>query len=78
MKPDERALLLKLADGRSPDVFATDVAVGMGINVNRAMYLLEKWSNKGWWNSGISTRSGWMTELGKEAASKERSAKGAT
>lgn len=30
------------------------------------MYYLEKWDLKGWWESGVSTRTGWFTPEGIE------------
>lgn len=41
--------------------FADAIAERMGIPDKRAHYLLEKWSVKGWWESGVSLRSGWFT-----------------
>lgn len=26
---------------------------------------LDKWSRKGWWDYGVSSRSGWLTDEGK-------------
>ena len=43
--------------------FATDIAVEIGINEKRAVYILEKWSGRGLWNSGVTTRSGWFEEV---------------
>lgn len=74
MKPDEREFLLKLASIQvphygggirlAPREFATDVGVEMGIPINRVVYILKKWSNKDWWNYGVSLRTGWLTKKG--------------
>ena len=38
----------------------------MEINHKRAAYLLEKFSNKGWYDYGVSLDKGWLTEEGLE------------
>lgn len=48
------------AKGRG--VFADVVAERIGLNENRAYYLLEKWCRAGWWEFGVSMRSGWLTD----------------
>lgn len=48
------------AKGRG--VFADVVAERIGLNENRAYYLLEKWCRLGWWEFGVSLRSGWLTD----------------
>jgi len=48
------------AKGRG--VFADVVADRLGIEWNRAEYLLEKWTRAGWWEWGVSLRSGWLTD----------------
>lgn len=71
MKPDEALLLATLARERprqSGDGFATDVATRLGIHPKRAEYLLDKWVSKGWFECGVSLRSGWLTEAGLAAA----------
>ena len=30
----------------------------------REVYILDKWSGKGWWDYGVTLRSGWLTEKG--------------
>lgn len=45
------------------DVSCADIAPP-----NRVLYILEKWSGKGWWEYGVSLRCGWMTQDGKAAA----------
>lgn len=48
------------AKGRG--VFADVVAERIGIEWNRAEDLLEKWYRAGWWEFGVSMRSGWLTD----------------
>jgi hypothetical protein len=38
------------------------------MHYKRAWYLLEKWSNKGWYEYGVTLDLGWLTPLGKEVA----------
>jgi hypothetical protein len=68
MKPDEATFLLKLYEMQpnqcARGVFATEVASTLGIHHKRATYLLLKWTEKGWWEYGVSPRSGWFTPLG--------------
>lgn len=33
----------------------------LGINEKRVDYILEKWSGRGIWDSGVTTRTGWFT-----------------
>lgn len=35
-----------------------------GMNDKRAAYILEKWSDKGWYDYGVSLRAGWLTTEG--------------
>lgn len=48
------------AKGRG--VFADVVARNIDMDENRAYYLLEKWYRAGWWDFGVSMRSGWLTD----------------
>lgn len=68
MKPDEAAFLKELAASRPRPTreapFATDIGVRLGLHPKRAHYLLEKWLDKGWWECGVSVRSGWLTGEG--------------
>ena len=36
------------------------VTDALGIPLKRREYWLQKWSDKGWWNYGVSPRSGWF------------------
>jgi hypothetical protein len=62
-KPDEIAFWAALrGEGRHPNIDGWERARAL-VNVGdkRAHYLAEKWSNAGWWESGVSLRSGWFT-----------------
>jgi hypothetical protein len=37
--------------------------------MKRAYYLLEKWSEKDWYDYGVALDLGWLTDKGKETAS---------
>jgi hypothetical protein len=41
---------------------ADEVGAGLGIHTNRVHYVLDKWAGKGWWNYGVSLRTGWFTD----------------
>ncbi len=68
MKPDERALLKAMATVDRRNVDFDKVADRLGIPRDRADYLARKWSNKGWYDYGVSVRFGWLTAEGLEAA----------
>jgi len=38
------------------------------MHYKRAWYLLQKWSDKGWYDYGVTLDLGWLTDKGKEAA----------
>lgn len=48
------------AKGRG--VFADVAAENIGMDWGRAEDLLEKWCRLGWWEFGVSMRSGWLTD----------------
>lgn len=65
MRDDEQRLLLAIYEsGDRP----RDIIPRLGINHKRAWYLLEKWSRKGWYESGVSLDLGWLTLRGKMVA----------
>lgn len=74
MKDDERRLLLAAAaaDVRWRELrqhrFIDALAEGLGIHPKRGLYLAGKWSDKGWWEYGVTLRSGWLTAAGKAKA----------
>jgi hypothetical protein len=58
-------------EGPYADKYATDIGMSLGMCEKRADYILEKWERKGWWDSGVTVRTGWLTPQGLEAALKE-------
>ena len=77
MKEDERQLLAALrsehpgpykSDGARIHVvrFADHAGRDLGIHPKRVHYLLLKWADRGWWDYGVSVRSGWFTPEGWE------------
>ena len=38
------------------------------LNEKRALYLLEKWDGKGWYEYGTAVDGGWLTPVGMEIA----------
>jgi hypothetical protein len=73
MRSDEKWLLLAFYN-RPKDTAMRDVvnqAITEGVLVRkRAMYLLDKWADKGWYEYGVSVDLGWLTDEGKEQAAK--------
>lgn len=75
-KPDEVALYAALRARstvvneyvRSPgDIMALeDEAKRLGIHEKRAFTLVGKWCDKGWWDYGVTLRSGWFTPTSPE------------
>lgn len=63
IRPDEESFWAVLqAKGRHPNVAGWEAAVAeAGISDKRAHYLAEKWTRHGWWDYGVSVRSGWFT-----------------
>jgi hypothetical protein len=69
MKPDERALLIAIAERSRPEqgVFVRDICHEIGI-YKRNLYLLGKWERKNWYDYGVSLDLGWLTPTGIDAA----------
>lgn len=64
-RPDEVALFNTLrARPDRPSTRTTIIAIcdELGIQHNRAFYLLEKWGGKDWWDYGTWAWGGWFTE----------------
>ena len=72
MRDDEKKLWNAVRDahggphhgGRRQFVLADEIGERHGIPTKRVHYLLEKWSGKGWWESGVTARTGWFTPDG--------------
>lgn len=67
MKPDEIAFFQKVHLGNvgtTPRMIAED----MGMNANRAAYLCDKWTGRGWYEYGVNVLCGWLTDAGHEKA----------
>ena len=41
---------------------------GFYIHHKRAWYILEKWTRKGWYDYGVASDLGWLTEEGEKYA----------
>lgn len=65
MKADE-ALLLKELRGRGKllQPSALEISEYLGIPYKRARYIFLKWTDKNWYEYGVSWRVGWLTSLG--------------
>lgn len=58
MKPDERAMMeIAVATGAYRDGAGDVVEL-----TKRQSYILSKWVARGWWDCGVSLRSGWVTD----------------
>ena len=75
MKDDEREFLCRIAFHHMGSNEFTRAGWGlvvqeqeMKMNWKRAEWLYEKWMRKGWWNCGVSPRTGWLEEKGYQAA----------
>jgi hypothetical protein len=69
MKPDEIKLLVQLlgnlghGDSTQPVPMAVDVAQAQGMSPARLEGILESWDENGWWDYGVSPRTGWFENL---------------
>lgn len=57
-KDDERLLLKTLQDREKP--YVREVVSELGINQNRAAYICQKWTERGWYNYGVNVLAGWL------------------
>ena len=67
MKPQELAFYKAVWDAhqhRDPHEhkYPGDIAKELDIPEKRAHYWLEKWIRKGWFECGVSVRTGWLTD----------------
>ena len=50
--------------GRQPGIDAVLVGIRhLGLNEKQAYSWMDKWSRKGWWDYGVTLRSGWFTAV---------------
>jgi len=66
-KPDEIALFQRLRDTRTGDrrvgaPYPDKIAADLGMPPNRLRAILNKWTDRDWWEYGVSMRCGWFTE----------------
>ena len=73
-KPDESAFYAALRRfGSHPNVEGWKVALSeTGMNDKRAHYLANKWAGRGWWDSGVTLRSGWFTDSAPQSLAEEK------
>jgi len=66
MKEDERLLLKTMiertTENSSPYIMS--LIEELGINRKRAAYIFEKWAARGWYDYGVSSFGGWLTDEG--------------
>ena len=68
-RADEVAMMMFAVERRDAiglDMWRHFVDMG-GMNDRRYHYVLEKWEDRGWWDCGVSTRCGWLTDKGRVA-----------
>lgn len=70
MKEDEKELLIAIYLSEKTNV--RDIIAKIEIPYKRCLYLLEKWSGKGWYDYGVTLDLGWLTEKGKLETEKAR------
>jgi len=61
MKPDEQELLTELRN--HPELFTRTVIEQLHMNKKRAAYILEKWTERGWYDYGVNVFAGWLTGI---------------
>jgi hypothetical protein len=72
MKNDE-AELLQACQKRVPPngtEMPREVAASLGMHPKRAAYIFQKWTDRGWYNYGVSVGTGWMEPEGLAVAEK--------
>lgn len=67
MKDDEKQFLIDVYNGLKNKLFPRYIINqdNFYMNYKRAWYLLEKWSNKGWYDYGVTLDLGWVTDKGE-------------
>ena len=67
MKDDETKLLRLVYENQNLTPRAI-MNSGIGIHHKRCRYFLDKWSDKDWYDYGVSVDLGWLTNKGIEVA----------
>lgn len=70
IKNDEKQLLEILQHRSSNDhnqPYVRQIVYDLNMNEKRAVYILEKWANKGWYEYGVNVLAGWLTDKGLAA-----------
>ncbi len=62
MKDDERAMMLWLY------AHPHESLIEYPMDEKRKAYVCLKWANKGWYDYGVTARSGWLEDKGKDVA----------
>lgn len=62
MKEKEKLFIKELLKN-NPKPYEAGIAMDYSDD-KQFMYYLEKWTRKGWWDYGVSLRSGWFTPEG--------------
>lgn len=73
VRDDEKRFLVMIAD--KPDGVSVRNLIqseDFPIHHKRAWYLLEKWSDRGWYDYGVNLELGWLWDEGKAQAEKWR------
>ncbi len=67
MKEDEKKLLKFLQKRTMEDkqrLYVRQLIIDLDMNEKRAAYICEKWTNKGWYDWGVTVLAGWLTKKG--------------
>jgi len=69
MKDDERKLLEELQRRAKANerAYVREIVSEMKIPEKRAAYICGKWTDKGWYDYGVSVLAGWLTDDGMAA-----------
>jgi len=62
VKADKAALAAWVLEGKRARDFES---LGL-MHTNRLHSILNKWCDAGWWDFGVSLRTGWLTNKGKQ------------
>ena len=65
---DEEALFRRLARYKPGTVFPYTIVEELKLVPKAARATLEKWYRKGWFESGVSIETGWLTKAGRAEA----------